>query len=136
MAESQKVLFIQEQRNIDRIKMPVCGNGQYLIDEKATLKWQRIRELCYPIKGVGSGLHMIIDSRWSLPVSPYEWILDSEVIDKLTDEDEIFYTSFNDTKTMSERERRRDNLNDMLVLAVVLAVGGLIFFFLMTGKIF
>lgn len=135
MAEKQKTLWIQENRNIDRVNIPV-EFGKNLTNMELNWRWQRIRELCYPVKGIGGGLHMVIDSRWSLPITPYPEVVDEDKLALLTDEDEIFHSSFNDTKEMSEKERRKADTGDRLVVALMIVLAGLTFFFLMTGKIF
>ena len=135
MAEKQKVLWFQENRYVDRVKMPV-ELGKYLVHKDLTWKWQRMRELCFQAKGIGSGLYMVIDSRWSLPITPYKELVPESTLAKLTDEFEEFHSSFNDTKEISEIEKRKANIEDLLIISILVAVVGLVFFFLVTGKLF
>jgi hypothetical protein len=57
---TQKVLWFKEDRSIDRTRIKVY-QGKYLKLEEESMAWERLRELCYPISELGSGLHMIID---------------------------------------------------------------------------
>lgn len=140
MAEKQIVIAINEKRNIDRVKMPVLF-GKYLAQDEQKMRWQRIREFCSPVVDISplvefkKQLHIVIDSRWRLPISPYKFIVPYAVLNQITDQTEVFRGAFNSTKEMSERDKRRANQGDLLGVALITIILGFVVFLLLTSNI-
>lgn len=132
--KNQRVIHIMENRLVDICEMPSPdGVTIGLPDDKKA--WHGLREYCYGIKGLDMNhLYTVVDDRWHLPVSPYKTLIHPDELAKLTDFRSIFRSSFNNTKEITEKEKKKLDLASKLGTILLVAVVALVIFGFATAK--
>jgi hypothetical protein len=135
--EKQAVLRFRENRFCERVSIPVDREKFIKLEQKdMAMSWRRLREYCAPVAGLDmKNLHIVLDDRWQLPVSPYKNLINQTVLDGMLNSDDLLLTSLHDTDELTTKQKFKIQIHDKLALALIFSILFVFLYALMTSNI-
>lgn len=127
---NQKMVIVQEDRRIDAgKKVPIIGEWAW--NERLMRAYFTLRELFVRIGSLKGKPGLVVDSRFAVPISPYQKYTDEE-LQKLTDLAKRRQQAFNFYQHLANRESQQN----IIVWVTSICVSSTVFLFIVFAVIY